>query len=139
MSQMHNKGLESQLMKDWGQLTGHRCDASRDVSRSHGDGVKLSQVSGALVFPQREAPARLTASVVCTSDLAGLVAVLGAQSRVGIHAHPEQLQLLLLSEEQSSKMKHSPGISPLGSRDNHVCLFIYVASEFSVEGCNPSS
>lgn len=110
---MHNKRLLCQLIKDWGQLSGHCCDAGGDASRSHADGVKLSQVSGVLVFPQREAPA------LCASPDCRLMSVLVEQSRRGIHTHPEQLQSFLLAQGQSSKMKHGPGFSSCGSWDTH--------------------
>ena len=52
------------MMKDWGQRTGHLGDMGWGISRPHGDGMTLSQVSGGLVFPWREAPARLTSGGV---------------------------------------------------------------------------
>lgn len=53
------------MIKHWGQLTGYLCDMGQDVSGPHGDGMMLIQVSGVLVFPQRDAPASLTSSAVC--------------------------------------------------------------------------
>lgn len=112
---MPRERLESQLIKDWGQLRGHCYDAGGDVSRSCADGVKLSQVSGVPEFPQREAPA-----LCAFSDLALLImSVPVEQSRLGIHTHPGQLLSFIVFQGQSSKMKRGPGFSFLGSRDKH--------------------
>lgn len=97
----------TRISVDKRQLSGYHCDVGGDVSRSLGDAVKLSQVSGALTFPRRDAPARLTTSVMRTWCL-------GAERARRIRTHPEQLQACLLSEDQSSKRKPSPGFPPIG-------------------------
>lgn len=67
------------MIKGWGQLAAHRCDAGRDVNKSHGDRVNLSLVSGVVALPQGS-------SVGTSSDLTLRLSVPGEPRILGIPA-----------------------------------------------------
>lgn len=99
------------------------------MSRSHADGVRLSRVSGVLVFPKGEA------SVLCASpDLALLVSVLLEQSRLAIIPSLSRTEL----QKEAWSWVLFPGL--LGQ--THIAVFrLFFAYCFrvSVEDFSPSS
>ena len=104
------------------------CDADRDVSWSHADGVKLSRVSGGLVFPQGAAP------VLCASpDSALLVSVVVEQSRLAVILSFSRTEL----QDEAWSWVLFPGL--LGQTHIAVfCSFFAYCFGISVEDFSPS-